>query len=78
MPKAFSPEPSLNERISFLPVNDQYSATKKGEKQEVRVSSTISREPTLEDVYMTQRAQQAILAGKKAKKHKKATEFNYE
>jgi hypothetical protein len=50
---------------------DQHQYKKMGDKGERR-SSTLSREPTEEDVYMmAQRAQLAIIAGKK-KKHKKA------
>jgi len=47
---------------------------KHSDKNGARKSSTVSREATSEDVYMTQRAQKAILAGKKKKKDQ---EYNF-
>ena len=65
--KAKSPNPNTSNRMKL----DQHQYNKMGDKGERR-SSTLSREPTEEDVYMmAQRAQLAIIAGKK-KKHKKA------
>lgn len=57
-PKAFSPEPSMKDRFSFLPEDCKIEVQLNNDKGSAgkRRSSTVSREATIEDVYMTQRA----------------------
>ena len=67
----------MNDRLTLLQ-KDQIEVQLNNDKNlGNRRSSTVSREATIEDVYMTQRAQKAILAGKKKKVKQKTMEQNY-